>query len=36
VAIIPWVVELDDDEVVLADNFGDVRVVQGEHELLRF
>lgn len=35
-AIIPRVIELDDDEVVLADSFGDVRVVQGEHELLRF
>jgi hypothetical protein len=36
VVIIPWGVELDDDEVVLADRFGEVRVVQGEHELLRF
>lgn len=34
--IIPWGVELDDDEVVLADSFGEVWAVQGEHELLRF
>jgi len=36
VVIIPWGIELDDDEVVLADSFGEVRVVQGEHELLQF
>ncbi len=34
--IIPWGVELDEDEIVHADSFGEVRVVHGEHELFRF
>lgn len=33
---IPWGVELDDDEVVLADSVREVGAVQSEHELLRF
>jgi hypothetical protein len=34
--IIPWGVELDDDEVVHSNSFKKVRVVQGEHEHLQF
>ena len=36
IVIIPWGVELNNDEVLLANNVGEVGVVQGENKLLRF
>lgn len=36
IVIIPWGVELNNDEVLLANNVGKVGMVQGENKLLRF
>lgn len=34
--ILPWSIELDDDEFVSANSFVEIGVVESENELLRF